>query len=508
MAESPQPIPREPASGGDYDRLETLLKNLPGMAYRCLNLEHWPMDFVSDGCYELCGYQRHEIESQAVLWGDFTDPEMIDEVARKVSLAAETGKPFEVEYRIITRSGQEKWVWERGRPIDTRDDGVVVLEGFITDITDRKLTEAALMRAEAYAQAIVETALDAVISVDNQGSIESFNQAASRMFGYRSDEVRGLHCRRLVATSFYREFDRYFQRGRDPEHPPSASLELNGCDKNDLEFPIVLSMRAILDLEEKKHVILIRDLTEQRRAEKQVREQRDMLAHVDRLNTLGEMAAGIAHEINQPLTAISMYAQSGLRFLRRQEPQLQRLEDALDKLSQQAHRAGAVIERMQEMTRPHQSHREVVAPNQLLRVIHDLGEVEAQIRNFIIVLRLDDDLPQVNCDPIQIQQVILNLLRNGMESMRANNCKAGSKIVLQARATPTQVRVSIIDGGIGVSRKLETQLYQPFATTKDSGMGLGLSISRSIVAAHGGEIEFSNNKGGGATFSFGLPILS
>jgi hypothetical protein len=84
MAESPQPIPREPASGGDYDRLETLLKNLPGMAYRCLNLEHWPMDFVSDGCYELCGYQRHEIESQAVLWGDFTDPEMIDEVARKV----------------------------------------------------------------------------------------------------------------------------------------------------------------------------------------------------------------------------------------------------------------------------------------------------------------------------------------------------------------------------------------------------------------------------------------
>ncbi len=507
MAESPQPVSRNPVSGGDYDRLETLLKNLPGMAYRCLNLKHWPMDFVSDGCYDLCGYHRHEIESQAVLWGDFTHPDMIGEVDRNVRRAAETGKPFEVEYRIITRDGQEKWVWERGRPIDTRADGVVVLEGFITDITDRKLAEAALMRAEAYAQAIVESALDAVISVDNQGSIESFNQAASKMFGYRSAEVRGLHCRSLVAIGFYREFDRYFQRSRDPANPPSSSLEINGCDKNDREFPIVLSMRAILDLEEKKHVILIRDLTEQRRAEKQVREQRDMLAHVDRLNTLGEMAAGIAHEINQPLTAISMYAQSGLRFLRRQEPQLQRLEDALDKLSQQAHRAGAVIERMQEMTRPHQSHREVVAADQLLRVIHDLGEVEAQIRNFIIVQRIDEDLPRVNCDPIQIQQVILNLLRNGMESMRANHCKAGSKIVLQARATPSQVRISIIDEGIGVSRKLEKQLFQPFATTKASGMGLGLSISRSIVAAHGGKIEFSNNKNGGATFSFGLPIL-
>jgi len=507
MAESPQPISHSPVSGGDFDRLETLLQNLPGMAYRCLNQKHWPMDFVSDGCYDLCGYHRHEIESQAVLWGDFTHPDMIDEVDRKVRYAAKTGTPFEVEYRIIARDGQEKWVWERGRPIDTRDDGVVVLEGFITDITDRKLAEAALMRAEAYAQAIVESALDAVISIDNEGSIESFNQAASKIFGYRSEEVRGQHCRSLVATGFYREFDHYFQRSRDPANPPLSSLEINACDKEDREFPIVLSMRAILDLEETKQVMLIRDLTEQRRAEKQVREQRDMLAHVDRLNTLGEMAAGIAHEINQPLTAISMYAQSGLRFLHRQEPQLQRLEDALGKLSQQAHRAGAVIERMQEMTRPHQSHREVVEPTQLLRGIRDLGEVEAQIRNFIIVLHLDDDLPRVSCDPIQIQQLILNLLRNGMESMRANHCKPGSKIVLQARATPSQVRISIIDGGIGVSRKLEKQLYQPFATTKESGMGLGLTISRSIVAAHGDEIEFSNNKNGGATFSFGLPIL-
>ena len=141
----------------------------------------------------------------------------------------------------------------------------------------------------------------------------------------------------------------------------------------------------------------------------------------------------------------------------------------------------------------------------MLREIHDLAEVDAQIRNFIIVMRLDADLPAVNCDPIQIQQVILNMLRNGMESMRANHCKAGSKIVLRAIASVSEVRISIIDDGVGVSRKLEKQLYQPFTTTKSSGMGLGLSISRSIIAAHGGEIEFSNNKTRGATFSFGLP---
>jgi two-component system sensor kinase FixL len=507
MTDSPRPLTAKTASGGDYDRLETLLKNLPGMAYRCLNLTHWPMDFVSDGCFELCGYRRQEIESQLVLWGDFTHPEMIDYVDRKVRSATDKGQPFEVEYRIIARNGEEKWVWERGRVVDHRSDGVAILEGFITDITDRKLAEAALMRAEAYAQAIVDSAVDAVITVDSQGSIESFNQAASAMFGYRADEVRGQHCRRLTATSFYREFDRFFQRNRVPADDVIRSVELNGCDKRDGEFPILLSMREIVDIEDKKYVILIRDLTEQRHAEKEVREQRDMLAHVDRLNTLGEMAAGIAHEINQPLTAISMYAQSSLRFLQHRPPRLERLEDALEKLSQQAHRAGAVIERMQEMTRPHQSHHESVDAGRLLREIHGLAEVEAQIRNFVIVLRLDESLPTVKCDPIQIQQVILNLLRNGMESMRANRCKPGSKIVLQARNLGDRLRISIIDSGLGVSHKLEKQLYQPFMSTKESGMGLGLSISRSIIAAHGGQLEFSNNKGVGATFYFKLSIV-
>jgi two-component system sensor kinase FixL len=158
------------------------------------------------------------------------------------------------------------------------------------------------------------------------------------------------------------------------------------------------------------------------------------------------------------------------------------------------------------MTRPHQSHQEAVDAGRLLREIHELGEVEAQIRNFIIVLRLDDSLPRVECDAIQIQQVILNLLRNGMESMRSKPCNPGSKIVLQARLRGDRLRISIIDSGHGVSSQLAGQLYQPFTSTKQSGMGLGLSISRSIIAAHGGQLEFSNNRGGGATFFFDLAV--
>ena len=157
------------------NRLETLLKNLPGMAYRCLNQQNWPMDFVSNGCFELCGYHRHEIECQSILWGNFTHPDDIAEVDRVVRKASKANAPFEVEYRIISRDGVEKWVWERGRPVDVREDGVVVLEGFITDITDRRNSESELFQAKAYAHAIVDSAAEGIITIDNEGHIESLN---------------------------------------------------------------------------------------------------------------------------------------------------------------------------------------------------------------------------------------------------------------------------------------------------------------------------------------------
>jgi len=499
-----QPVAIETDSSHS-DRLETLLKNLPGMAYRCLNLEHWPMSFVSEGCYLLCGYHRHEIESQAVLWGDFTHPDDIDEVDRKVRAAATREQPFEVEYRIIARSGTVKWVWERGRVIDFRDDGVAVLEGFITDITDRKLVETALKQAEAFAQAVVESAVEAVITVDDQGDIQTFNHAARRMFGHNLESARNKHSRILVPTSHYREFDHYLMACRDQTDRHTLGGDLSGIHEDGTEFPIHLSISEIQTDSKPNYVLLIRDLTSQRQAEKEVREQREVLAHVDRLNTLGEMAAGIAHEINQPLTAISMYAQTGIRLIQNHNINKERLTEALDKLSHQAHRAGLVIERMQEMTRQRDSHQEVTDCAALLTEVHKLAEVEAHLRNFIIVLRLDSELPSINCDPIQIQQVILNLLRNGMESMKANHCKLGSKIILQIDTISAGVKISIIDSGLGISRQLAKQLYQPFNSTKESGMGLGLSISSSIIAAHGGKLEFVNNKAHGATFYFTLP---
>jgi two-component system sensor kinase FixL len=487
------------------NRLETLLKNLPGMAYRCFNETHWPMEFVSDGCFELCGYHRHELESQRVLWGDFTHPEMIADVDQKVRSAARMGQPFEVEYKIICRNGNVKWVWERGCVVDTRDDGVAILEGLITDITSRKLTETALIQAEAFAQAVVESAVEAVITVDGQCNIESFNRAARAMFDQSAQFLTATHARVLISPKHYGQFDHYFQTVQKRSQFKSRGIELNGFCPLDVEFPIHLSIHQVTSSEDCKYVILIRDLTEQRATEKEVREQHDVLAHFERLNTLGEMATGIAHEINQPLTAISMYAQAGLRFLQQPDSPPGRLQEVFNKLSAQAHRAGAVIERMQEMSKQRDSRREVTSCYTLIEDVYNLAEVEAQTRSFVIVLKHEQNLPKILCDSVQIQQVLLNLLRNGMQSMKTKGCRVGSKIIIQTDLTLAGVKVSIIDTGIGVSAELSNQLYQPFTSTKTAGMGLGLSISQSIITAHGGQLKYANNKAVGATFYFTLP---
>ncbi len=499
--------------------LGSLLKNLPGMAYRCLNCKDWPMEFVSEGCFALCGYTRSDIEEQSVLWGKcFTVPEDIQRVENAIVSAVNKGEPFEVEYRITTRNNEEKWVWERGRAVDFRD-GNHVLEGFITDITDRKLAENALMHEEAFAKAVVDTVVEAVITIDDSGKIDTINSVTQEMFGYTLTEVKDKNIRILMANPSNEEYDLYMSRHLHGEEANTASEREDNCRRKDGSiFPVHLSVREVISetsqpsqnpQEVRKFVGLIRDLTARRSAEQEAREQREQLAHVDRLNILGEMAISIAHEINQPLTAISMYAQSGIRFIDSESSKIDRVHDALNKISIQARRAGAVIEHIQQLTKQQNSRHEEIDCNHLIREVHKLAEVEANLRNMEIVLDLVPDsisaLKPINCDPIQIQQVILNLLRNGMESMQSNDFDNGNEITLRTLHDDKGVKISIIDTGVGISKDFAERLFMPFSSTKDSGMGMGLSISSSIVKAHHDKLDFMHNDTTGVTFFFTLP---
>jgi two-component system sensor kinase FixL len=209
--------------------------------------------------------------------------------------------------------------------------------------------------------------------------------------------------------------------------------------------------------------------------------------------------------LNQPLTAISLYATTAQSLFEKDSPKIDRVADVLQKLTMQSHRAGAVLERMQKMTKHRESYQETVDCKLMMEEVHKLAEAEARQRNFTIELAIDKNLPKAHCDAIQIQQVILNLLRNGMEAVEQPD-EMGETITIKAENRDDLITISIVDGGCGISKSSAEKLYQPFLSSKQEGMGLGLSISKSIINAHGSELAFKNNPDIGATFYFTLPL--
>ncbi len=248
-------------------------------------------------------------------------------------------------------------------------------------------------------------------------------------------------------------------------------------------------------------------ISRQRAAESEAQQHLEQLAHMDRLIMLDEMATGIAHEINQPLTAISLFATAGKRLFN--AGNRGRMPEVFDKLSQHAQRAGAVVERIQSMARRQESTKELVDCNALVEDVAKLAEAEARIRDMTIEIETEQGLPPIAVDAVQIQQVALNLLRNGMEAMRSVGCRDGNTITLQTSLRDDgDVMVAVIDKGCGVSEAVAKTLFTPFSTTKESGMGMGLAISHALITAHGGYLDFFNNDSGGATFVFTLPAAS
>ena len=242
-----------------------------------------------------------------------------------------------------------------------------------------------------------------------------------------------------------------------------------------------------------------------RRSEEEARETRERLAHVTRISTLGEMATGIAHEINQPLAAVATYAQACGRMIRSRMSNDVELLDTLDRISHEALRAGAIINKLKDLVRHRESQQISCDLNTLVNDVAGLAGVDAQHKGVNLRLSLAEGLAPVVVDPVQIQQVVLNLVRNGMDAM--DGCAGDGVLLLRTRdAGGDGVACSVVDQGIGLDAEQEGELFTPFYTTKESGMGMGLSISRTIVRAHGGRVWFTRNPDCGTTFHFSLPV--
>ncbi len=488
-------------------QLDALIQSLPGIAFRRSTGPEFSIDFVSEGCLTLSGYSHEEFEQRQASWSALIHPEDRGAVQLTLQNATESDAVYQAEYRLKAKNGDQHWLWERGCAVHSEQSNAIVLEGFISDITDRKRTESELVDSQAFSQAIVETAADAIITIDAENRIENFNRAAQAMFGYSTEEAVGKNVSMLMPEDTRREHDNYLANYRPSDDSPAVAVgrEVMAKRKDGSVFPIYLSISELAGHPERKFVGLIRDISDQRAAENEAREHRENLAHVDRLNMLGEMATGIAHEINQPLTAISLFARAGSQLI--EAGNHDRMPEIFEKLNQHAYRASAVIERMQNMARRRESAKEVINCNDLIQEVAKLAEAEARFRDMTIDVDIRNDPLPVFVDTVQIQQVALNLIRNGMEAIRSCECRHGRSIRIRTTLKGAdEMEVAVVDCGDGVSEDLDESIFTPFSTTKKSGMGMGLSISRSIITAHGGRLDYFNNKQCGATFFFTLPI--
>ena len=364
----------------------------------------------------------------------------------------------------------------------------------------------ALREREAHLQSILDTVPDAMIVIDTNGAMQSFSSAAERLFGWSAEDAVGRNVSLLMPSPYREAHDRYVARylATGQRRIIGIGRVVVGQRRDGSTFPMELSVGEMRVADRRFFTGFVRDLTERQQTEARLQELQNELVHVSRLTAMGEMASALAHELNQPLSAIANYLRGSRRLLDKGDPSdLPRLGEALDKAADQAMRAGEVIHRLRDFIGRGEVERRVESVSKLIEEASALALVGVKEHGIRVTMRLDPNADLVVADRVQIQQVVINLLRNSIDAMGAG--QGGELSVRATRQADGFTVISVSDTGTGIGEDVRDRLFEPFMTTKKEGMGVGLSICRTIVEAHGGSIWAQNNAGPGATFAFTLP---
>lgn len=358
--------------------------------------------------------------------------------------------------------------------------------------------------------ALLNAAVDAFVIIDERGTIELFNHAAEMMFGYSCNDVLGKNVAILMPSDIASQHDNYLMNYIQTSDSKviGKSRKVMGRKFDGNEFPINISVGEVLESSHRQFVGIIRDMSEQEKIKAEAQENRERLSHAARLNAAGELAAGIAHEMNQPLTAITSYAQASRRLLRTpNDGNLSRVKGALDKICDQALRTSEVLNQLRTFVKKRTGDRKHIELNQTIRETINLAQIDTRISQHNVILELEENnQPILLANQVQIQQVLLNLIRNGLDAMEKME---GSPLKITSQWLSEQtIEVSVIDCGDGLEENISKQVFTPFYTTKETGMGMGLPISQTIIHAHGGDIYIKNTNDSLTNFSFSLPATS
>jgi len=369
-------------------------------------------------------------------------------------------------------------------------------------------TAATLTERELHIQSILDTVPDATVVIDARGIMESFNTSAVRQFGYAVEEVVGRNVSMLMPTPYREQHDGYLHRYLTTGEKRIIGIDrvVVGRRKDGSTFPMKLAVGQVKVGERTYFTGFIRDLTEREESQAKLDQAGNELIRLARVNELGEMASTLAHELNQPLSAIANYVQGCRRLLERiDDEHAARMRGALDETAKQALRAGDIIRHLREFVTRGDTERH---PEDIKKLIEEAGAlalVGSRERGIKSVFEFGLEHNVVIADRVQIQQVLINLMRNAMEAMRDSKVK--ELTVTTRRDGAERLQVEVADTGPGIADDIAPRLFQPFVTSKANGMGVGLSISRRIIESHGGELVVRRNEAGGATFTFTLPLL-
>jgi two-component system, LuxR family, sensor kinase FixL len=358
-------------------------------------------------------------------------------------------------------------------------------------------------------KSILDTVPDAMIVIDETGIMRSFSAAAERLSGHRAEDVIGRNVSMLMPSPYREQHDGYLRRYLETGERRIIGIGrvVVGERKDGSTFPMELAVGEMSSGGKRFFTGFIRDLSERQQTESRLQELQSELMHISRLTAMGEMASALAHELNQPLSAIANYLKGCRRLLDKQPDEQSRMVgDALDKAADQAMRAGDIIRRLREFVSRGETERRVERVAKLVDEASAIALVGAKERGIRVSYRLDPAAEMVLADRVQIQQVLINLMRNAIEAM--DEAERRELVIAATMGEDNMVDMSVSDTGPGMSAEVRAQLFQPFFTTKRHGMGVGLSISRTIIEAHGGEIRVQPNPGGGAVFGFTLPAVS
>jgi PAS domain S-box-containing protein len=371
-----------------------------------------------------------------------------------------------------------------------------------------------LQERDTKTRRIIDSALDAVLSIDERGNVTEWNAQAETMFGWKRDQAVGRTLSELFIPERYRDahekgLKHFLSTGEGPLL--NRRIEITAVHRDGPEFPVEVSIAPYQIDGNWEFSGFVRDITEKKAAEASTRRHREMemeLAHANRVATMGQLSASIAHEVNQPIGAAVTNAHAALRWLGATPPNMDEVHLALSRIVTNGNRATDVLSRIRAFIKKAPPRKDSLDVNQAVLEVVALTRSEAKKNKVTVQIQLAEGLPVVQADRVQLQQVLLNLIINAIEAMSASNAASRRLLISSANSESSDVSVEVQDSGPGFPEASAEQIFQAFYTTKPDGLGMGLSICRSIVEAHGGQLRAAAGHPTGAIFTFTLPIRS